>query len=223
MLALLERGLRHVAVGGRGSQIEDDVDRGVGEQLARLHRDQAVLLRQGSSAVAVEIRAGDDRESVERGRIRRVLTADDATSHQTHAGRDDHADTTPRSAVELGDRRCDCVESLPIRLVLLDDQPLGPCSRGHLGEPSVIDIARPERDVDRPAVLSHVLDVGERGLRACSLEQGKRIEARVPDPAEIELEEQRPTTGIQQPIEQGAAVVEQCQLAVVVVEPEAET
>ena len=147
--------------------------------------------------LVVEVGAGDDLERVEGNGVRHVHAADDAAADNTDTGGGVHASARrPRPArvfrsFRKPERMLDSGEGRSFGLVLLDDQPFDAGAPGRLREPAVVDRPLAERDEDRPIVPAHVLDMDERGARACSLEQRNRVGAGIPDPAEIELEEKR--------------------------------
>src|SRR5262249_8021572 len=63
-----------------------DVDAGIGDEVFHRPRLKAVLLGERARERAVEVRAGDDVEAVERGGALDVVERDDAASDDADAG-----------------------------------------------------------------------------------------------------------------------------------------
>ena len=126
VLAGRERLADHGRVHGGRRQVEDDVDRRVGDRAPSTETAGRPCSAASARACAVvEVGAGDELERVERLRVLGVLAADHAAAEHAHARRrlTLRPPASPRSAAS--ERRAASSDG-PVRLVLLDEQPLDP-------------------------------------------------------------------------------------------------
>src|SRR5581483_11452946 len=124
----------------------------------------------------------------------------------------------PHGAQRPVDRR----PRLRADLVLLDEQPLRARGDGGGDERLVADDAVADRHVVVVAAHPVVLQVDERAASARALELARRVGARLPDPAQVELEEQLAGGQSAQPVEERAPLAVRLELRPVVVEAELE-
>ena len=81
VLARRERPACDRDVRERRGEVEDHVDRRVGDQLVHAHDGEAAGLAERARLLAVEIGAGDELEGLERTRVLDVRSADHAAAH----------------------------------------------------------------------------------------------------------------------------------------------
>ena len=128
----------------------------------------------------VQIGAGDELERVERARILHVCAADHAAANDP----DFHA-TSPSMVMTAASERRASSSSDAHGLVLLHDQPVHAGARRRGDDALVAHRAVADRAVRVLAAHAEVLDVDERA----AAEQRDRIDAGVPRPAGVQLEE----------------------------------
>ncbi len=90
---------------GRGSQVEDDVDRRFADELVHGSDLEVVGLGQRLRLRPVEIGARHELEGVEGLRVFRVLTADHTAAEDAHSRRRVHATTSATIAVRASNER----------------------------------------------------------------------------------------------------------------------
>src|SRR5439155_25482961 len=119
------------------------------------------------------------------------------------------------------ERALDRLERRTLRLVLLDEEPLDSGLDGRGQDPLVVDHALADGSELAAFAAGEVLHVDEGAPAGGASEEGTRISASVPGPAEVELEED--VIPSQQLVQEAAPAVERSDLAIVVVEAELHT
>ena len=204
VLAGRERLPRDRDVRERRREVEDHVDRRIGDQLVHAHDREAAGLAERVRLRAVEIGAGDELEGIERGRVLDVCAAD-------HAAPDDpdvHA-TSPSIVITAASERRASSSSEPSVSSCSTISHSAPGLHGRRHDALVAHGAVADRAVGVRAARAEVLDVHERAAS----EERDRILAGVPGPARIELEEDARRQAIEEAL---------LDLGIVVVVPELE-